>query len=69
MPLFLFLFLKGSFYEDNFREAIQEAMSEEMRRDETVYLMGEVAEYNETKASKGMLDEFGAKRVIILYLS
>jgi hypothetical protein len=34
MPLFLFLFLKGSFYEDNLvREAIQEAMSEEMRRD------------------------------------
>lgn len=49
-----------------FREAIQEAMSEEMRRDETVYLMGEeVAEYNGAyKASKGMLDEFGAKRVI-----
>lgn len=41
-------------------------MSEEMRRDETVYLMGEeVAEYNGAyKASKGMLDEFGAKRVI-----
>ncbi len=49
-----------------FREAIVEAMSEEMRRDETVYLMGEeVAEYNGAyKASKGMLDEFGAKRVI-----
>jgi pyruvate dehydrogenase E1 component beta subunit len=49
-----------------FREAIAEAMSEEMRRDETVYLMGEeVAEYNGAyKASKGMLDEFGAKRVI-----
>jgi pyruvate dehydrogenase E1 component beta subunit len=49
-----------------FREAICEAMSEEMRRDETVYLMGEeVAEYNGAyKASKGMLDEFGAKRVI-----
>src|SRR5690606_3348557 len=49
-----------------FREAIQEAMSEEMRRDETIYLMGEeVAEYNGAyKASKGMLDEFGAKRVI-----
>jgi len=49
-----------------FREAVAEAMSEEMRRDESVYLMGEeVAEYNGAyKASKGMLDEFGAKRVI-----
>ena len=49
-----------------FREAVCEAMSEEMRRDETVYLMGEeVAEYNGAyKASKGMLDEFGPKRVI-----
>jgi len=49
-----------------FREAIQEAMSEEMRRDDTIYLMGEeVAEYNGAyKASKGMLDEFGAKRII-----
>ena len=49
-----------------FREAICEAMSEEMRRDERVYLMGEeVAEYNGAyKASKGMLEEFGPKRVI-----
>ncbi len=49
-----------------FREAIAEAMSEEMRLDESVYLMGEeVAEYNGAyKASKGMLDEFGDKRVI-----
>ncbi|AUX18875.1 pyruvate dehydrogenase complex E1 component subunit beta [Flavobacterium columnare] len=49
-----------------FREAICEAMSEEMRRDESVYLMGEeVAEYNGAyKASKGMLDEFGPRRVI-----
>lgn len=49
-----------------FREAIAEAMSEEMRRDEAVYLMGEeVAEYNGAyKASKGMLDEFGPDRVI-----
>src|SRR5210317_2295223 len=49
-----------------FREAVCEAMSEEMRRDESIYLMGEeVAEYNGAyKASKGMLDEFGAKRVI-----
>lgn len=48
------------------RDALNEAMSEEMRRDETVFLMGEeVAEYNGAyKVSKGMLDEFGAKRVI-----
>ena len=52
--------------EIQFREAICEAMSEEMRRDDTVYLMGEeVAEYNGAyKASKGMLDEFGDTRVI-----
>jgi len=49
-----------------FREAICEAMSEEMRRDESIYLMGEeVAEYNGAyKASKGMLDEFGEMRVL-----
>ena len=49
-----------------FREAICEAMSEEMRNDEGIFLMGEeVAEYNGAyKASKGMLDEFGPKRVI-----
>lgn len=49
-----------------FREAIAEAMSEEMRRDASVYLMGEeVAEYDGAyKASKGMLDEFGPDRVI-----
>ena len=49
-----------------FREAICEAMTEEMRRDETIFLMGEeVAEYNGAyKASKGMLDEFGERRVI-----
>ena len=48
------------------RDALNEAMSEEMRRDETVFLMGEeVAEYNGAyKVSKGMLDEFGPKRVI-----
>ena len=48
------------------RESLREAMSEEMRRDETVFLMGEeVAEYNGAyKVSKGMLDEFGPKRVI-----
>lgn len=49
-----------------FREALREAMQEEMRRDERVFLMGEeVAEYNGAyKVSQGMLDEFGAKRVI-----
>ncbi len=52
--------------EIQFRDAIKEAMSEEMRRDESVFLMGEeVAEYNGAyKASQGMLDEFGPKRVI-----
>lgn len=52
--------------EIQFREAVNEAMSEEMRRDDRVFLMGEeVAEYNGAyKASKGMLEEFGAKRVI-----
>ena len=49
-----------------FREALREAMSEEMRRDERVLLMGEeVAEYNGAyKVSQGMLAEFGAKRII-----
>jgi pyruvate dehydrogenase E1 component beta subunit len=49
-----------------FREAVCEAMSEEMRRDDRVFLLGEeVAEYNGAyKASKGMLDEFGPERVI-----
>jgi pyruvate dehydrogenase E1 component beta subunit len=49
-----------------FREALREAMSEEMRRDESVFLLGEeVAEYNGAyKVSQGMLDEFGPKRVI-----
>ena len=49
-----------------FREALREAMSEEMRRDKRVFLMGEeVAEYNGAyKVSQGMLDEFGAQRVI-----
>ena len=52
--------------EIQFREALREAMNEEMRKDETIYLMGEeVAEYNGAyKVSQGMLDEFGAKRVI-----
>jgi pyruvate dehydrogenase E1 component beta subunit len=49
-----------------FREALREAMQEEMRRDDRVFLMGEeVAEYNGAyKVSQGMLDEFGPKRVI-----
>ena len=52
--------------EIQFREALREAMNEEMRKDENIYLMGEeVAEYNGAyKVSQGMLDEFGAKRVI-----
>ncbi len=49
-----------------FRDALREAMSEEMRKDSTIFLMGEeVAEYNGAyKVSQGMLDEFGPKRVI-----
>ncbi|MBA2249703.1 MAG: pyruvate dehydrogenase complex E1 component subunit beta [Chitinophagaceae bacterium] len=49
-----------------FREALREAMVEEMRKDDKVFLIGEeVAEYNGAyKVSQGMLDEFGAKRVI-----
>ena len=49
-----------------FREALREAMVEEMRKDESVFLMGEeVAEYNGAyKVSQGMLDEFGPNRVI-----
>lgn len=52
--------------EIQFREALREAMNEEMRRDESVFLMGEeVAEYNGAyKVSLGMLDEFGPDRVI-----
>ncbi len=52
--------------EIQFREALGEAMSEEMRRDPAIFLMGEeVAEYNGAyKVSQGMLDEFGPDRVI-----
>lgn len=52
--------------EIQFREALREAMSEEMRRDSNIFLMGEeVAEYNGAyKVSQGMLDEFGSNRVI-----
>lgn len=49
-----------------FRQALREAMEEEMRRDDRIFLMGEeVAQYNGAyKVSQGMLDEFGPKRVI-----
>src|SRR3954462_4003197 len=49
-----------------FREALRAAMTEEMERDENVFLMGEeVAEYNGAyKVSEGMLEKFGPKRII-----
>lgn len=49
-----------------YREALREAMTEEMRRDERVFLMGEeVAEYHGAyKVSQGMLDEFGPRRIV-----
>lgn len=52
--------------EIQFREALREAINEEMRRDKSVFLMGEeVAEYNGAyKVSQGMLDEFGPDRII-----
>lgn len=52
--------------EIQFREALREAMSEEMRRDPKIFLMGEeVAEYNGAyKVTQGMLDEFGPERVL-----
>ncbi|WP_299505362.1 pyruvate dehydrogenase complex E1 component subunit beta [uncultured Roseobacter sp.] len=52
--------------EQTVREALRDGMAEEMRRDDSVFLMGEeVAEYQGAyKISQGMLDEFGAKRVI-----
>ncbi|PST84906.1 pyruvate dehydrogenase complex E1 component subunit beta [Pedobacter yulinensis] len=52
--------------EIQFREALREAMSEEMRKDDRIFLMGEeVAQYNGAyKVSQGMLDEFGDKRII-----
>ncbi|HYV88090.1 MAG TPA: biotin/lipoyl-containing protein, partial [Candidatus Polarisedimenticolia bacterium] len=48
------------------RESLRDAMAEEMRRDQTVYLMGEeVAEYQGAyKVTQGLLDEFGNRRVI-----
>ena len=55
-----------TFTDQTVREALRDAMAEEMRNDETVFLMGEeVAEYNGAyKVSQGLLDEFGARRVI-----
>jgi len=52
--------------EISFRDALREAMTDEMRRDERVFLIGEeVAEYDGAyKVSKGMLEEFGPRRVI-----
>ena len=52
--------------EIQYREALREALNEEMRKDERIFLMGEeVAVYNGAyKVSQGMLDEFGEKRVI-----
>lgn len=49
-----------------FRQALREAMQEEMRRDDSIFLMGEeVAQYNGAyKVSQGMLDEFGPRRII-----
>ena len=56
----------GSTVKLTVREALRDAMAEEMRRDPDVFLMGEeVAEYQGAyKVSQGLLDEFGAKRVI-----
>lgn len=56
----------GTLREIQFREALREAMSEEMRKDDRIFLMGEeVAQYNGAyKISQGMLDEFGPKRII-----
>nr|WP_281261531.1 pyruvate dehydrogenase complex E1 component subunit beta [Chitinophaga niastensis] len=58
--------MKNSMRQIAFRQALREALQEEFRRDERVFLMGEeVAEYNGAyKVSQGMLDEFGPKRVI-----
>ncbi len=57
---------KGTLIKQTVREALRDAMAEEMRRDKSVFLMGEeVAQYQGAyKVSQGLLDEFGAKRVI-----
>ena len=56
----------GEMITQTVREALRDAMAEEMRRDDAVYLMGEeVAQYQGAyKVSQGLLDEFGSKRVI-----
>lgn len=66
MPLLIFAAQFNPMRTIQFREALREALNEEMRRDESVFLMGEeVAEYNGAyKVSQGMLEEFGEKRVI-----
>ncbi len=53
-------------YHCTVREALRDAMSEEMRKDEAIYLLGEeVAQYNGAfKVSQGMLEEFGEKRIV-----
>src|SRR5579859_5053836 len=57
---------KGALIHQTVRESLRDAMAEEMRRDQKVFLMGEeVAQYQGAyKVSQGLLDEFGAKRVI-----
>jgi pyruvate dehydrogenase E1 component beta subunit len=57
---------KGATVSLTVREALRDAMAEEMRRDETVFLIGEeVAEYQGAyKVSQGLLEEFGARRVV-----
>ncbi|MDP7029064.1 MAG: pyruvate dehydrogenase complex E1 component subunit beta [Phycisphaerales bacterium] len=57
--------------EISFRDALRDAMSEEMRRDDRVFLVGEeVAQYDGAyKVSKGMLEEFGPKRIIDMPIS
>ncbi|MDJ0948410.1 MAG: biotin/lipoyl-binding protein, partial [Alphaproteobacteria bacterium] len=57
---------RGETADMTVREALRDAMAEEMRRDDTVFLMGEeVAEYQGAyKVSQGLLDEFGPRRVI-----
>lgn len=61
----------GALREIEFRDALNEAMSEEMRRDPKVFLLGEeVAEYDGAyKVSRGMLAEFGPRRVIDMPIS
>ena len=56
----------GGLREIEFRDAIREAMCQEMRRDPRVFLLGEeVAQYNGAyKVSRGMLEEFGPRRII-----